>query len=855
MSNEAYLQFGQWLAKQPWWLQDATWRIYHNHVIDDKQIDQYVQMCISQGKGVDVPYKVMPDKDVIPDALKPKMHIKDITDIKNVNALADNASLTFSESGVSVVYGLNGAGKSGFMRIIKHVSGNPYAEPIQGNVYRKSGSEKPSCKFRIMVNESESTVDCDLSTECKDKNLRQCDVFDTRISGGYVTAANSVSYEPFVFSVLKELANIAGRIENAVQNKIESLFCESITIPQEFQEFEETKWLFTLKADTIVPDVFLSWTAEDNVRLLETDRLLNLEQVESRLKSANQQKDILERVQKDLSGIKEYYVAQKYDELKELYSDLNEKLVKFETAKKLFEQNASDQDKCSVSVEVWRNLWSLARQYYDMCLHRKIGKEFASEGSICPLCLQPIEGNELTRFASVDEYISGRCSSEFEQSQKHFADKYKESLNHTYTSSIIPDLLEDKIPEDTKTSIIDFYKLLDELENSENPVKTYPELDAIVDSKVFDNIDDEISKVGTEISRLMRILSEDNQIALREEKQLLTAREWVSNHIDKINDVISCEKVKNDLNNAQSYLNTNRITKESNTLADQLISEAYIERFANELKLLAPKLKVKIEKGQSTKGKSPYRVVLDTEDKMRKNPQYVLSEGEQRIVALAAFFADATGRNECTPIVIDDPISSLDNNYEEAAAKRIVELSKERQVIVFTHRISLLIGLGDCCDKENVKFSEQHIRGALSGKGIPDFADVYHGKIANQLNGLIDRIRETKLMDQDTHEYMDSCSRISQQLRICVERSVEDVLFQQMVKRFSRRIMTGKLLKMDRITSDDCRIIDYMMTKYSYDEHSQPEDSGIITMNLDEVIADIRNFVSWIKEYTKKIEA
>ena len=43
----------------------------------------------------------------------------------------------------------------------------------------------------------------------------------------------------------------------------------------------------------------------------------------------------------------------------------------------------------------------------------------------------------------------------------------------------------------------------------------------------------------------------------------------------------------------------------------------------------------------------------------------MLSEGEQRIVALAAFFADATGRNEQTPIIIDDPISSLDYNYEE----------------------------------------------------------------------------------------------------------------------------------------------------------------------------------------------
>ena len=110
-------------------------------------------------------------------------------------------------------------------------------------------------------------------------------------------------------------------------------------------------------------------------------------------------------------------------------------------------------------------------------------------------------------------------------------------------------------------------------------------------------------------------------------------------------------------------------------------------------------------------------------------------------------------------------------------------------------------------------------------------------------------------MDSYSHEYIDSCCRISQQLRICVERSVEDILFQQMVKRFSRRIMTGKLLKMDRISKEDCQIIDSMMTKYSFGEHSQPEDSGLISMNLDDVIEDIDKYLQWIKEYTKKIEA
>ena len=47
---------------------------------------------------------------------------------------------------------------------------------------------------------------------------------------------------------------------------------------------------------------------------------------------------------------------------------------------------------------------------------------------------------------------------------------------------------------------------------------------------------------------------------------------------------------------------------------------------------------------------------------------------------------------EC-PIVFDDPVCSLDHNYRDKIAKRLVEEAKSRQVIVFTHDIAFLIEL------------------------------------------------------------------------------------------------------------------------------------------------------------------
>ncbi len=51
---------------------------------------------------------------------------------------------------------------------------------------------------------------------------------------------------------------------------------------------------------------------------------------------------------------------------------------------------------------------------------------------------------------------------------------------------------------------------------------------------------------------------------------------------------------------------------------------------------------------------------------------YILSEGETRIAALAAFLADTTGSNQLAPFIFDDPISSLDQDFEERVVERLV---------------------------------------------------------------------------------------------------------------------------------------------------------------------------------------
>lgn len=61
----------------------------------------------------------------------------------------------------------------------------------------------------------------------------------------------------------------------------------------------------------------------------------------------------------------------------------------------------------------------------------------------------------------------------------------------------------------------------------------------------------------------------------------------------------------------------------------------------------------------------------------------ILSEGERKCVSLALLFAEVKLREDVNPIVLDDPVNSLDNEIIQRFVNRLLELPN--QIIVFTH--------------------------------------------------------------------------------------------------------------------------------------------------------------------------
>lgn len=350
------------------------------------------------------------------------------------------------------------------------------------------------------------------------------------------------------------------------------------------------------------------------------------------------------------------------------------------------------------------------------------------------------------------------------------------------------------------------------------------------------------------------MIGDEDHKKLIEEIKALRAKKYISGIRDKVNSRIDYLNQVSLFNKAKKLTATNKISTKSSALAKELLTDDYEKRFNDELKSLTKgSVRAVIRQQRASRGKIPFKVELEgTEDKSAA-PSDVLSEGENRVVSLSAFFAESSGRNAQCPLIVDDPISSLDYKFESSVIQRLVEAGKHRQVIVFTHRLSMVVGLYDKCGKE-VPFKEVELLGRGKNKGVPAGSAVNGGQSLGKLKNIKnEKLAKLKKMDENSCEYIEGIHYVCQQMRIHVEKSIEDTLLNGIVLRYRKSVQTqGRIMWLSKITQDDCKIIDDMMTKYSYYDHSMSDEAPLQEFTLEEIEQDIEHLIEWLTDINKR---
>jgi hypothetical protein len=306
---------------------------------------------------------------------------------------------------------------------------------------------------------------------------------------------------------------------------------------------------------------------------------------------------------------------------------------------------------------------------------------------------------------------------------------------------------------------------------------------------------------------------------------------------------------------ALTQVQTTGITRKANELVDVHLTKLVVERYEDERKCLdITHLKVNLAR-KSDQTKAAFQT--NTGTVLTKLSSDILSEGEQRALALAAFLTEVAVTEGSGPIVIDDPVSSLDRERGLRVAARIVVEAKTRQVIVFTHD---LIFFNDICreaDEQGVPTETVALFSDATNAGKIDPAGVSWKGLS--VNKRLARIRDEfarikKLHSGSPAEYEIAIKGLYGRLRDAYERLVEEHIFCDVLRRGVDRVETQRLRMVH--LSDPLAIRFYDgMTKANTHSHDNPEADTVSVPDPAEFEADVTFITSLISDLQKEAAA
>ena len=190
--------------------------------------------------------------------------------ISGVNHLAARQNLTFSATGLTIVYGANGSGKSGYARILKRIcrTRNPGAE-ILNNIYAPPGAsvaQQATIDYAVGGTAEPPLVWSD--TGIPHPVLSAVGIFDSSCTAVHIGNRNEIAARSFGLDIPDELADVSKRLEErfAGLKDQQDRNCHAI--------FTKTPWKLT----TEVGKALAALTAESDLGSLRTLGELTVEE-------------------------------------------------------------------------------------------------------------------------------------------------------------------------------------------------------------------------------------------------------------------------------------------------------------------------------------------------------------------------------------------------------------------------------------------------------------------------------------------------------------------------------------------------------------------------------------------------
>jgi len=811
--------------------------------LSDQAMDEAYENCLlerdlREGKPPEVP-KLSLSGDG--DEATERLTIRAIRDVENVNRLASGQEIIFNPR-LTVLFGENATGKSGYVRVLKRVAAVRAAEEILPDIGASSPSGPPKATLDFRIGSTDDRLQW--SGEAGARPFTRISIFDTRAMAFHVDEDLTYVYTPrdlALFQYVHQgIGGVRERLERARDqarpsgNPFLPRLKQGSTVYAKVESLSPATDLAQLEAIAEVhPD------EESQLTLLrDTVEALRPQVVQSRLELARSDRDLYNSILSTAQSVRDV----EWSAYNRAIQDAQAAEARYADAT---ETAFAGVDIPGVLSDTWRKFIAAADEYVNDL--GSVGYPATDEK--CIYCRQDLGDAAVELIHKYRAYANNELKVAIEQARGE-----AQSAVRGVTGLRVPALAD---------------RLLQKREAAGNGGGTAPLLvveaslqflESFAPVAVAIDAGAPIDNAGGVVEQAARVaeLAEaargdaESLVASLQTQGAEREREFTeqSSHLRELEDRLTLKELlpalKNHVVNQQWAQRADTIirdrfppllrslTAQSKVASEDLLNQDFERLFREECAALrAPEVRLQFP---GRRGEAARRKTLAADQRLSD----VLSEGEQKVIALADFLAEAAIRTGSAPILFDDPVNSLDYVRLDYIVDRLTELSHEHQVIVFTHNIWFATALlakfektPPECSYFNVDRAEDGHAGVITGGTHPRWDTPQ--RLRPRINELIQNAESVSGEAQQA-----LIESAYSRLRSWCEVVTEQDLFKSVTQRYRPNIMMTKLpeVRADRL-APAIEVISRIFEKACRvtDAHSQPLE----TLGAQPTLQDLKD--------------
>ncbi|MYD52962.1 MAG: AAA family ATPase [Chloroflexi bacterium] len=617
------------------------------------------------------------------DPEQPALSMTRLANVLGVNALVPGQSVSFN-AGLTLLFGENATGKTGYARILKALAGSRSIDEILPDIADTETQVHPSADIEYRLGDQALTHSWrgERNIEPFNRTL----VFDNPAAALHLEEALTYSFQPASLALIGHVTNgihgVQGEIDEFADRlrrtdlDLHERFDKDSSLYPKIESLGPKTNLQELRQLSSLPDDATSQTEKLRRRVAALKAGLPRLQIalQTRLRR------VLMEAESFTSAVGAFQVEEHSTRLRRL-SRLQQDLTQLRDG--LF----AAADLPADPEETWETFIRAGNQYRQHL--ETVGKH---DETRCLYCRQTLNDTAIRLIERYREYLDDRIAKDIAVEEERIRDIGSEVLDAQIVevSSFVEEMRAAEEPDSqVAPKLLQLLVQVTENEKSirenleQNRSLTVETLKAVKKNRAslataLSEVDSSLEQLDEQVTDQSKLL-EEAEAALAELEARLRLKELWPRVAQRVKNLRHVAKLT-DLRTVTSN-RLRQLTELSKSLSEEMANRNFAHLFRIECRALrAPRVELDFvgRQGQVRRRKAV---------RGSHRPSEVFSEGEQKVLALSDFLAEARLHGPVGPIVLDDPVSSLDYRRIAEVAIRIADLANDHQVIVFTHDI------------------------------------------------------------------------------------------------------------------------------------------------------------------------